>query len=144
MNRLMLMAALLAGLPTPSGAQSIPDGVYSSAEGPSEMCGLVGANASDLLTAAHRSAELRPMPIASDRFIMFSGGSSIMYQLVATLPSEAAYPAVTCREVYEEDGAVRMRRSMRCDAERADCDALFLEFHTLDQEIIRQLQDAGR
>ena len=37
-----------------------------------------------------------------------------------------------------------MKRSMRCDADRADCDALFQEFQALDAEFKRLMQGEGR
>lgn len=143
-NRLVLAVVLIVAAPFPSGAQSVPEGVHRLADGPAAMCGIVGADASDLLATARQSADLRAVPIASDRFEMFEGGDPVRYQLVATLPREPAYPAVTCRELYEEGGALRMKRSMRCDAERADCDALFREFQALDAEFTRAMQGGSR
>jgi hypothetical protein len=37
-----------------------------------------------------------------------------------------------------------MKRSMRCDAERADCDALFQEFQALDAEATRMMRGGSR
>lgn len=144
MNRLFLAVALLVGCPSSSGAQSVPEGVHRLADGPAAMCGISGTDARDLLATARQSANLRAVPIPSDRFEMFEGGEPVRYQLVATLPAEPAYPAVSCRELYEEGGALRMKRSMRCDAERADCDALFQEFQTLDAEFTRAMQGGSR
>jgi len=144
LNRLVLAIALLVGAPSPSGAQSVPEGVHSLANGPAEMCGIVGDDATDLLATARRSPDLRAVPIFSDRFELFEGGDPVFYQLVATLPSEPAHPAVSCRELYEEGGTLRMKRSMRCDAERADCDALFQEFQALDAELTRAMEGGSR
>lgn len=144
MNRLVLTVALLLGGVSPSSAQSVPEGVHRLADGPAAMCGIVGANAADLLATARRSPNLRAVPIPSDRFEMFEGDQPLPYQLVATLPSEPAHPAVSCREIYEEGGTLRLRRSMRCDADRADCDALFLEFQTLDAEMTRAIRGGSR
>lgn len=144
LNRLVLAVALIVGASSPSGAQSVPEGVRRLTDGPAAMCGIVGTDASDLLATARQSAYLRAVPIPSDRFEMFEGGEPVQYQLVATLPTEPAYPAVSCRELYEEGGALRMKRSMRCDAERADCDALFQEFQALDAEATRAMQGGSR
>lgn len=144
MNRLVLAVALLLGAVSPSGAQSVPEGIHSLAVGPATMCGIVGADATDLLATARRSPDLRAVPIPSDRFEMFEGGDPLRYQLVATLPTEPAHPAVSCRELYEEGGTLRMKRSMRCDAERADCDALFQEFQALDAEATRMMRGGSR
>jgi len=64
-----------------------------------------------------------------------------MVQWAFTLPGEAAYPAVTCRHVYKTaGGAWRMERDMRCDASRAACDALFIQFRDLDEQARQELQ----
>jgi len=144
MSRLVLAAALLFGAVSPSSAQSVPEGIHSLADGPAAMCGIVGADATDLLATARRSSGLRAVLIPSDRFEMFEGGEPVKYQLVATLPTEPAHPAVSCRELYEEGGALRMKRSMRCDADRANCDALFLEFQALDAEFTSAIRGGGR
>ena len=120
-------------------AQQVPEGIHQIAEGPAEMCGLVGQNAAELVERARQSSSLKATPIDSDRFEFFATEDH-SYQLVATLPSEPAYPAVSCRHTYEKDGALRMARSMRCDAGRAECDALFLEFQELDAEMTRRLR----
>lgn len=144
LNRLVLAVALLMGAPSPTSAQSVPEGVHRFADGSAAMCGIVGADATDLLATARQSADLTAVPIASDRFEIFEGGDPVRYQLVATLPTEPAYPAVSCRELYEDGGALRMKRSMRCDAERSACDALFQEFQTLDAEFTTAMQGGSR
>ena len=141
MRRLVLAVAVLLAAASPSSGQSVPAGVHSFADGPAEMCGIVGVDAADLLVTARRSTSLRVVPISSARFEMFEGGEPSKYQLVATRPTEPAHPAVSCRELYEEGGALRMKRSMRCDADRADCDALFQEFQTLDAEFTSAIRD---
>lgn len=144
MGRTLLAVAALLLAASPSSGQSVPEGIHSLADGPAEMCGIVGADAVDLVVTARRSSALRAVPILSDRFEMFEGGEPLRYQLIATLPTEPAHPAVSCREVYEEGGAFRMKRSMRCDADRADCDALFREFQALDAEVTRAIRGGGR
>jgi len=143
MSRLVLAVAGLLVAASPSSGQSVPEGIHSLANGPAAMCGIVGADAADLLATARRSSGLRAVPIPSDRFEMFEGGEPVRYQLVATLPTEPAHPAVSCRELYEEGGALRMKRSMRCDADRADCDALFQEFQALDAEFTSAIRGGG-
>jgi hypothetical protein len=139
MRRLGSFGAAVAAVAQLSAAQQVPEGVHREATGPSEMCGIAGRDALDIVAQAKTSDDLRPIPIGTERFIMFANADQ-SYQLVATTPSEAAYPAVTCRHTYERDGSVRMNRSMRCDAGRAECDALFLEFQALDAELTRSLR----
>ncbi len=103
------------------------------------MCGLTGEDALDLLVQARASSDLRPVAIDTPRFIMFANAGHSC-QLIFTNPTEAAHPAATCRHVYQADGALRMSRQMRCDAGREECDALFLEFRTLDAELTRALR----
>ena len=135
--RLIATALLLS--PHPAAAQSVPEGVHSVASGPTEMCGLVAASISELKRKAMDSDVLDPVALPTSRFEMFASASQDD-QLVFTTESEPAYPAATCRHLYEEGGQLRMSRQMRCDAGRAECDALFLEFQELDAGLTRALQ----
>lgn len=139
MRRLITVLAALSGATQIGAAQQVPEGVHSIAQGPSTMCGITGRDALDLKTQAANSADLQPVPIDTPRFILFANADH-SYQLVFTTPSEAAYPAASCRHTYEQDGTMRMARSLRCDAGRAECDALFVEFQTLDAELTRSLR----
>ena len=134
---LLAIAALSAG--SAARAQSVPESIHSDAAGPVELCGLRAADVSNLKGAAKASSRLVATPIDTPRFEMFASDDQ-MDQLVFTTASEAAYPAATCRHVYEEQGTLRMNRQMRCEAGRAECDALFLEFQALDAQMTRQLQ----
>lgn len=135
----LLLALTLSAAPCGLSAQQVPEGVHKDARGPVEMCGLVGRDALDLMGKAKRSAELKPIETASDRFELFQNAAAT-YQLVVTQPSEPAYPAVTCRRLYVENGATYMNRQMRCDADRQACDALFLEFQALDAALTREIK----
>lgn len=140
LQTLLTVVALASAVCDVSVAQTVPEGVHELANGPTEMCGLTGRNAADFIAQARQSSGLRAVTIPSNRFEMFEGGDPIIYQMVITLPSEPAFPAASCRELYEEGGSLRMKRSMRCDAGRAECDALFLEFQALDAQLTRELQ----
>lgn len=144
MLRFILAVVMLLTAFRPSSAQIVPDNVYSPANGPAEMCGIVGRDAADLLAKARQSADLRAANISSDRFELFEGGNPLRFQLLATLPAEPAFPAVSCREVYEKDGALQMKRTMRCDADRTACDALFLELQDLDAQVTRAMRGGRR
>jgi hypothetical protein len=122
-----------------AAAQTVPEGIHRPGSDHEQMCGLEGRDALDLMEKARKSRELHRVDIQSPRFELFETAKP-KYQLVITRPSEPAHPAVSCRHVYEEDGATQMERSMRCDASRAACDALFLEFQALDEQMKRALQ----
>jgi hypothetical protein len=142
MRSLKLAAMVFAAGCQISATQEVPEGIHSEARGPSEMCGLVGRDAPDLLAQAKASSDLTQVPIETERFVLFANADH-SYQLVATTASEAAYPAVSCRHTYEQDGRMRLRRSLRCDAGRAVCDALFLEFQALDAEMAQDIRGGG-
>jgi hypothetical protein len=142
MRTLKLTAIVLAAVSQLSATQQVPEGIHSEARGPSEMCGLVGRDALDLVAQAKASSHLSEVAIETERFVMFANADH-SYQLVATTASETAYPAASCRHTFEEDGQVRMIRSLRCDAGRAACDALFLEFQALDAGVTRQIRGGG-
>jgi len=137
---LACLTALL--LLTPAGAtsaQSVPESIHSEAQGPTQLCGLTADSVAALRTKAASSETLRVVPIDTPRFELYADADQT-YQLIFTRPSEAAYPAATCRHTFDEDGSVRMNRSMRCEGGRAECDALFLEFQALDAQLTSALQ----
>lgn len=138
MNITISAWALVAGLMT----QAVPEGVHTIDSGPIEMCGLTATNVSELREAALASTTLRPVPIGTSRFELFEDENHFN-QLVFTTAAETAFPAATCRHTFEEDGMLRMRRSMRCEAGRAECDALFLEFQYLDARAAREMRGEG-
>lgn len=135
--RPMAVAAASAALMTTPGAvsaQTVPEGIHSEGRGPTELCGLTASNVIELRAKVAQASGFTGTPIDSDRFELFSAEDPLR-QLVFTRPGEAAYPAATCRALVEKDGALIMVRSMRCEAGRAECDALFLEFRALDAQL---------
>lgn len=64
-----------------------------------------------------------------------------MDQWALTRPTEPAYPSVTCRHAYQQDGNWYQIRNMRCDAGRAACDHLFIDFQQLDQRMIEEIRN---
>ncbi len=141
-SRLVVLGLTVAA-PQGTAAQPVPEGIHSSARGPVEMCGLKGKDVQDLVRQARRSRELRPVPMDSERFELFATAEP-KYQLVITTPSEAAYPAATCRHLYEKDGALMMNRQLRCDAGKTECDALFREFEALDARMTEEIKGGNR
>lgn len=138
----LAVAVIIAAFPQAAGAQAVPEGIHQNANGPAEMCGLVGRDARDLIKKARASPNLVLTDIGSDRFELFQSDPPT-YQLVATKPSEPAHPAVSCRRLFEENGSLQIDRSMRCDAGRSVCDALFIEFQELDAAMIKAVRGGG-
>lgn len=133
------LLAAIAGLSvTPARAQVVSKDIHDDVSGPVEMCGIEAEDAVALLAAIKRDGRFRAVDSGSDRFELFATEDHFV-QWVATRPGETAYPAVTCRRVYEENGAFMMKREMRCDASREACDALFLEFQALDDRMSAEL-----
>ena len=139
MKCLLLTAAiLLSAFPSETRSQPVPEGIHREAQGPSQMCGLTGANALDLIRQVTASPNFRRAS-GSNRFEFYlsTNGADA---LVFTLPSEPAYPAITCRHLFDQAGSTYQERTMRCDASREACDRLFLEFRALDEELARSLR----
>jgi hypothetical protein len=134
-----LLGFLIALTPLTASGQSDPNNAYSRAKGPVEMCGVRGKNVKDLVRRVRNSRALRLSPIESDRFELFQTVQP-KYQLLITKPSEAAYPAVSCRHLYAAGGSLRVNRQLRCEAGRAECDALFQELRGLDAAFTRAMQ----
>jgi hypothetical protein len=131
---------LLACFALPARGQLVPEGIHQNATGPSEMCGISGRDARDLIEKARTSPALRATPIKSDRFELFVSTQG-MDQVVVTRPGEPAYPSVTCRHVYQDaEGNWLHERQMRCEASREACDRLFIEFKRLDEQALQELR----
>ena len=132
--QLIALAASLTFSPV-ALAQTVPETIHRETEGPSTLCGVTGTNAAAIIQAVRKMPELTDRRISSERFELFSSSDETV-QWVFTRPSEPAHPAITCREIRKDaDGKVWMKRDMRCDADRVNCDNLFLEFQNLDGQL---------
>lgn len=127
-------------------AQSeIPGGVYSPRVGNVSLCGQEAASLAEL-DAWIRSTDSLAPGNSDARFEVFDATGQPFRQYVLTRPSEYAHPAITCRLVTENpDGTAGFSREMSCDADKASCDRLFLEFYELDEQLRAELNGkAGR
>lgn len=107
------------------------------------MCGLTGRDAQDLMERVRTSPTIKRQALDSDRFELYSSSDS-MIRWVFTKPGERAYPAATCRHVYQgKNGSWQQTRNMRCDATRDACDRLFTEFQELDKQVRQQMISAS-
>lgn len=104
------------------------------------MCDIHGADTADFLRKVRARASFHQAP-ASARFELFVSDDRVT-QWVFTEPSEAAYPAVTCRwlDKDSQDHWI-IKRKIRCEADRAACDRLADEFQKLDDQVRRSLAD---
>ena len=138
-----VLAALIGLSPSTSLAQVVSEDIHDDVTGPVEMCGVKAADAASLLEAVKGDNRFRALDSGSDRFELFATEDHNI-QWVATRSGEAAFPAVTCRRVYNENGGVKMDRHLRCDASREACDALFLEFQALDNALKTEIRNASK
>ena len=136
----LLYPVFLAMMSWQSSAQLVPEGVHHIDQGPVAMCGLVGRDVRDFVSHLRASPSFQAHPIESSRFELFASTHD-MDQIVVTRPSEPAYPAVTCRHIYQEGGAWLSSRATRCEASRDACDRLYVEFQNLDAEMRRAVQE---
>jgi hypothetical protein len=139
MSRIWPLVSVSLVLSSPTLAQAVPEGVHSDATGPSNICGISGANALAIRKKLRADPSIVEKPSGSDRFeTYFSSAES--KQWTATTQKDPAYAAVTCVYLYNSGGGTDMSREMRCDASRGACDALFQEFETNDQKIREQIR----
>jgi non-ribosomal peptide synthetase component F len=133
--------AIVASLSSvPALAQTVSEDIHSPVRGPTEICGVTALLAADFIEAVDGDPRLSRAEINSDRFEMHVSADG-WTQWVATLPTDPAHPAITCRHAYQDDaGNWVMNRQMRCDGSRATCDALFLEFQALDRALTEELK----
>ncbi|MDP8994437.1 MAG: hypothetical protein M3N07_05555 [Pseudomonadota bacterium] len=139
MNPVPLLAALV-GLSGQLQPPLVPEGIYSEAEGPTEICGITALEATDFIRQVRASPHFVRAAV-TDRFELYVSEQR-MEQWAITREGEPAHPAVTCRHVWQDaSGSWLLSRQMRCDASREACDRLFLEFRQLDEEMSRSLQE---
>jgi hypothetical protein len=130
---LMLFAALAAG--QLSGIEELfPDLLLSAATSPPSMCGLSADSTEELAQAVRKASRLAKASVISDRFEVY-GTSDRMQEFVLTRDGQPAHPAVACREIRNENGALELKRYMNCSGPREACNQLFLDFRTLDSQL---------
>ncbi len=137
MLRSALAGALILGAPVETTTQVTPEEAHRDAKGPSKLCGISGRDAEELMRIVRQTSRFREQPINSSRFEAFATKDG-MTQWVFTRPSEPAYPAVTCRQVFrDEEGGLSQTRALLCGASREACDRLFVEFRDLDAQMVQ-------
>lgn len=139
MRRFLLLVLVAVMWPSPMIAQSVPEGVHSDADGPSDLCGVSGENALAIRAKLKSDPSITEEPSGSPRFETYFSSVETK-QWTVTTKRDAAYPAATCVHLYNSKGGTNMKREMRCDASRAACDALFREFEASNTAIRNQLK----
>lgn len=134
-----LAAALTLLLHSPAFGQTVPDGVHGDANGTSNICGVDGGNALAIRKKLRSDPHIAERASGSDRFETYFSSSEAK-QWTFTTRRDAAYPAVTCVSLSTSGQGTDMQRQMRCDAGRAACDALFLEFEASDKKLREQIR----
>lgn len=123
----------------PASAQTDADRGYREASGPISMCGLEAEDVGALRDEVLSSSSFTPANFESPRFEGWRDDANTRH-ITFTKVAEAAYPAVTCRTLFERDGALMIGREMRCEAAKEECSALFDEFTQLDAELTRHIR----
>jgi hypothetical protein len=132
-TKLIAFAALTAGQ-LGELENLFPDLLLSEATGPPSMCGLSASSTQELAQAVRTAPRLAKANVQSDRFEVYAT-SDRMQEFVLTLEGAPAHPAVACREISHENGALELKRYMNCSGEREACNRLFLDFRTLDSQL---------
>ena len=134
---LAVIGLLVSG---PAAAQAVSEDIHSPVTGPTEICGITAFGAAAFIKAVRADPSLHRAQIDSDRFELFVSKDEFT-QWVFTNETEPAHPAITCRQVSQDQtGAWVSNRSLRCDGDRATCDALFLEFESMDRAMAAELR----
>lgn len=120
-----------------SSSQVAPEVIYSRDGGPIEMCGLAAPDIASMRQAV-RDAGFTEGAVSPEfvQFMSAEGTSDVVF----STPAYFAHPLVTCRDFVARDGALFLNRQMRCDADRASCDAALQEFNELDAQMISAIQ----
>ena len=139
MRRSLLLVSAAALLPSPIIAQTAPESVHIDANGPSDLCGVIGENALAIRAKLKSDANIAEEPSGSPRFETYFSSVETK-QWTVTTKRDPAYPTVTCVHLYNSHGATEMKRDMRCDASREACDTLFREFDASDTALRKQIR----
>jgi hypothetical protein len=129
----------LSVIASPLSAQTVRDGVHTDATGPSNLCGVAGADALAIREKLRADPSITKKPSGSKRFEAYFSVTEAK-QWTVTTKADVAYPAVTCVSLYNSGAGTEMQRDMRCDASRKRCDALFSEFEANDERIRKSLK----
>ncbi len=140
MLRVSALALVLAS--SEVSAQSVPESVHSLANGPETICEITAGSAIEFRQKVEQATDAGQYDRADGgpRFDLFNPKSTSgeLKQWVFAKSTEAAYPMGTCRRIYTgPDGGTYQERRMRCDASRAACDSMFIEFQSLDDRVTK-------
>ena len=141
----LVVALILAAVAfaVPAAAQKVPDDIHSVVQGPSELCGITARNARHFEAKVRAIRTYRQQPDRSRLHVFLSTDQQTQWSFATR--ANPAYPLATCRKIRKRaDGSSYVHREMRCDAPRAACDKVFLEFHKYDEQLRRVLRTGGR
>jgi hypothetical protein len=130
--------ALILFAVAPVQSQLVSEEIHSIADGPETICGIT-ADAAEEFAAKVKADRRFEFEFATDRFITYATADSLT-QWAFSKPGNSAHPMATCRLTYQgPDGAWYIKRQMRCDDSRENCDKAFLEFNELDERVKQEL-----
>ncbi len=96
-------------------------------------------------TVAAALADLRHSPSAKvtvqDGWTLVEDSASVTTWSFAPV-SDPAYPSAVRRQLANEDGAVRLHMTIRCEASKAACDDLVRRFEKLNAQMTESLRRA--
>lgn len=78
----------------------------------------------------------------SDKYISVKGTQGKTWTV--TKPANPAHPAIVCREMKEQNGAVVVKSNASCAASQSACEAMMAEFKQLDVEMRKSVESAKK
>lgn len=78
----------------------------------------------------------------SDKYISVKGTQGKTWTV--TKPANPAHPAIVCREMKEQNGAVVVKSNASCAASQSACEAMMAEFKQLDVELRKNVENAKK
>jgi hypothetical protein len=137
---IVVVACVVMVAPHSAIGQIVPEGIHSSAEGPTTICGVTASTAIEFETKISADPRYKELKDESGRFRVFTRQDKDLRQWAFSTKLNDVYPIATCRHLYRDaDGSVYIQREMHCDDTRENCDRVFLMFNAMDQRVKQSL-----
>ena len=137
MSVLALGATAMMSLAAPQKDDSnILSEAYSRGEIAVDLCGLAGDNFAEFEKALANDPNFAEENSTQD-YRVYVADEPVLRILVIARERETAFPMAYCRTFHPNpDGTTRFERNMHCEGDKADCDAVFMEFYRHDEQIL--------
>lgn len=139
-NSISILTTIASALLVLASPQKTEEDILAEAYSPGtiavDLCGLSGANFEEFEAALANDPNFVE-DNGTDLYRVYYARQPELRILAVARKREKAFPMAFCRTFLDNaDGTSRLVRTMHCEGEVADCEAVFLEFYRFDQETL--------